>query len=176
VSQRILRSHWDRLIHPLQRPHWHRWIRFHGLIETAKSASAVSLRPPNLLPLNPKLNLLKHSFVLKTTLLCKNNVVEIFSRILWSHWNRRSRFHGLIEAGKAGSTVSLKPQKWLPRPLPLKQTISNNYLEFLSDFEAICETALAHESGPQGVDWWKNWGSKISWHCPFKGQFLQVTK
>jgi hypothetical protein len=32
---------------------------------------------------------------------------------------------------------------------PLKQTISNNYLEFL--LEAICKMALACESGPEGV-------------------------
>jgi hypothetical protein len=31
---------------------------------------------------------------------------------------------------------------------PLKQTISNDFLEFLGDFEAICEMALARESGP----------------------------
>jgi hypothetical protein len=29
--------------------------------------------------------------------------------------------------------------------------MSNDYLEFLGDFEAICETALVSESGPQGV-------------------------
>jgi hypothetical protein len=43
---------------------------------------------------------------------------------------------------EAASAVSLRP---------LKRTISNDYLEFLGDFEAICETALARESGPQGV-------------------------
>jgi hypothetical protein len=34
---------------------------------------------------------------------------------------------GLIETAEAASTVSLRP---------LKQTISNDYLEFLGDFEA----------------------------------------
>jgi hypothetical protein len=51
VSQRIPRSHWDR------------WIRFRGLFDTAKSASAVSFR---------------RSLVLKATFLCKNNVVGNF--------------------------------------------------------------------------------------------------
>jgi hypothetical protein len=31
---------------------------------------------------------------------------------------------------------------------PRKPYISNNYLDFLGEFEAIFETALAHESGP----------------------------
>jgi hypothetical protein len=51
---------------------------------------------------------------------------------------------------------------------PLKQTISNDYLEFLGDFEAICKTALAPESGSKGGLFdEKNRGSKISRHCPF---------
>jgi hypothetical protein len=37
------------------------------------------------------------------------------------------------------SAVSIRPQK---------PYISNNYLDFLGEFEAIFETALAHESGP----------------------------
>jgi hypothetical protein len=52
------------------------------------------------------------------------------------------RFRGLIETPEAASAVSLRP---------LKQTISNDYLKFLSDFEVICETALACESGPLRV-------------------------
>jgi hypothetical protein len=173
VSKRIPRSHWDR------------WIPVRGLIETTESASAASLRPLNLLPrphwdcricfcglIETKPNFVLHSFVLKTTFLCENNVVKIFlngfrrvietaeaasavslkppKRLPWSHWNRQSCFGGLIE------TAELRP---------LKQAISNDYLEFLVDFEAICEMAIARESG--GVDWCKNWGTKISWHCPF---------
>jgi hypothetical protein len=52
---------------------------------------------------------------------------------------RRIRFRGLIETAEAASAVSLRP---------LKQTFFNDYLEFLGDFEAICETALVRESGP----------------------------
>jgi hypothetical protein len=43
-----------------------------------------------------------------------------------------------IQTAEAASAASLKPQK---------QTISNEYLEFLGELEAICETALARESG-----------------------------
>jgi hypothetical protein len=42
-------------------------------------------------------------------------------------------------------------------------------IEILREYEFIFEKALTHESGGPGVliDK-KNWGSKISWHCPFK--------
>jgi hypothetical protein len=40
------------------------------------------------------------------------------------------------------------------------------------EFEAEFKKALARESGAQGVlFWWKNRGSKISRHCPFKCGF-----
>jgi hypothetical protein len=46
-------------------------------------------------------------------------------------------------------------------------------IEYLREYEFIFETALAHESGGPGVliDE-KNWGSKISWHCPFNSSFV----
>jgi hypothetical protein len=132
-----------RPLNPLPQSHWHRWIRFRGLIETAESASTVSLRPR-------KPNLFRRSFVLKTTFLCRNNVVDIFFKdsavslkppysLPRSHWNHGICFRGLIETAEAASTVSLRP---------LKPTISNDYLEFLGDFEAICEMALAPDPWP----------------------------
>jgi hypothetical protein len=51
----------------------------------------------------------------------------------------RSGFRGLYETAEAASAVSIR--QWKPY-------ISNNYLNFLGEFEAIFETALAHESGP----------------------------
>jgi hypothetical protein len=48
-------------------------------------------------------------------------------------------FSGLYETTDAASAVSNRPRK---------PYISNNYLDFLGEFEAIFETALAHESGP----------------------------
>jgi hypothetical protein len=42
-------------------------------------------------------------------------------------------------------------------------------VEQLREFESICKTVLAHESGDSGVQFnEKKRGSKISWHCPFK--------
>jgi hypothetical protein len=108
-------------------------------------------------------------------------IVDICLRIPRSHWNRRNRFRGLIETAKAASAVSLKPRNPLPR----------SHWNCRSDFRGLIETAEAdifkrlsrisrwfrshmrngfnpwiRELG--GVDWWKNWGSKIWWHCPFK--------
>jgi hypothetical protein len=49
------------------------------------------------------------------------------------------------------------------------QFFSSNLIEFLREFESICKTVLAHESGDPGVRFnEKNRGSNISWHCPFK--------
>jgi hypothetical protein len=153
--------------------------------------STASLRPPNLLTWSHwgrrSQTFFRCSFVLKTTdtFLCKNNVVLLkgFRSLIetgeaasafslkppkplsGSHWNRGIRFRGLIETAEVASAVSLRQ---------LKPTISNDYLEFLSNFEAICETALARESGPL-VDLWKNRGSKISWHCPFKHIIYIIT-
>jgi hypothetical protein len=53
--------------------------------------------------------------------------------------NCQIRFYGLIETAESASALSLKLRK---------PTISNKYLRFLSEFEAICETALVCESGP----------------------------
>jgi hypothetical protein len=58
-----------------------------------------------------------------------------------SIWDRGSSFHGLYETAEAASAVFIRPRK---------PYISNNYLNFLGEFEAIFETALAHESGPWG--------------------------
>jgi hypothetical protein len=48
-------------------------------------------------------------------------------------------FRYLYETAEASSTVFIRP--WKPY-------ISNNYLNFLGEFEAIFETALVNESGP----------------------------
>jgi hypothetical protein len=47
---------------------------------------------------------------------------------------------------------------------------SSNLIEYLREFETICKTVLAHESGDPEVPVQfneKNRGSKISWDCPF---------
>jgi hypothetical protein len=116
-----------RPLNPLPRSHWDRQIHFLGLIETVESASEVSLKPqsgsPGLIETAEANNFKQlswiyqtfwRSFVLKTTCLCLNNVVEIFLRILRSHWYRRSCFRSLIETAESASVVSLKPRKRLP--------------------------------------------------------------
>jgi hypothetical protein len=46
---------------------------------------------------------------------------------------------------------------------------NSNIIDFLGEYESICETALGRESGPQvGLIDEKNRGSKISCNCPFK--------
>jgi hypothetical protein len=45
---------------------------------------------------------------------------------------------------------------------------SSNLFEYLSQFESICKTVLAHESGDPGVQFNEKRGSKISQDCPFK--------
>jgi hypothetical protein len=57
-----------------------------------------------------------------------------YTKVFWNRVPFCIGFRGLIEAAEAASAVSLRP---------LKPTISNYFLEFLGDFEAICETALA---------------------------------
>jgi hypothetical protein len=49
------------------------------------------------------------------------------------------RFRSLYETTEAAFPVSFGPRK---------PYISNNYLDFLGEFEVIFESALAHESGP----------------------------
>jgi hypothetical protein len=61
-----------------------------------------------------------------------------------SQWNRWIRFSSLIETAEAASTASLKSQN---------QAISREYLEFLREFEAICEMALAREYQGPRVGW-----------------------
>jgi hypothetical protein len=70
---------------------------------------------------------------------CINNVVEIFLKdsavsmrlpkpLPRSIWDRGSGFGGLYETAEAASAVSIRPRK---------PYISNDYLDFLGEFEAI---------------------------------------
>jgi hypothetical protein len=89
-------------------------------------------------------------------------------------------FRGLIETAEAASEVTLKSRKPVPRPQwnrririrglieTAEATIPNEYLEFLGEFEGICETALVRQSGPLGALIDEKQRSKISWHCPFR--------
>jgi hypothetical protein len=71
--------------------------------------------------------------------------------ILWrevnrSHWNRGIRFRGLIETAGSELCKRLSRRK--------RSHMQNGFRPWIR--------ALG------GIVWWKNRGSKISWHCPFK--------
>jgi hypothetical protein len=91
VSQRILRCHWDR------------WFRYHSLSGTAVSASVVSFRLQ-------KQNLFRYCFVLKTTFLRKNNVVDTAAAASAVSLRPLKQFHMII----SNFSAILKPYaKWL---------------------------------------------------------------
>jgi hypothetical protein len=53
------------------------------------------------------------------------------------------------------------------------QFLALNLIEHLREFEFICKTVFAHESGDPKVQFnEKNWGSKILWDCPFNRRVL----
>jgi hypothetical protein len=151
-------------LNPLLQSYSHCWIHFHGLIETAESASAVPLRLPN--PL-----LWSHRDHWRQTFLyvvlcwklpfCVQIMLSKF--LLWiprSHWKCWSRFRGLIEAAEAAFAVSLK----LPNPLPqphwnrrsgfrgLIETTEADNLKLLSQisrlFQSHMRNGFSRESGP----------------------------
>jgi hypothetical protein len=181
MSQRIPRSHWDR------------WIRFRGLIDTAESASAVSLRPLNLLPRFHWDRQIRFRGLIE--IVEAKLIIRSFVLVLWiprSNWNHRSRFRGLIataeaaSAAKAAFAVSLKPPNPLPRPYcnrgsgfcSLIETAEADNFKQLSRISWRFRSHMRNCFSPWirdlgGVDWWKNRGSKISWHCPFNGGFMK---
>jgi hypothetical protein len=64
-----------------------------------------------------------------------------------SHIDCGGGFHGLNETVEAASVVYMRPRNWLSRSLLDR---GSHYLNFLAEFEAIFEMALALESGPWG--------------------------
>jgi hypothetical protein len=87
--------------------------------------------------------------------------------LMRSIWDHGSGFGRLYETAEAASAFSIRLRK---------PYISNNYLDFLGEFEAIFETALVHESGPWGGLFdGKNQGSKILWHCLFKANAAHLS-
>jgi hypothetical protein len=65
--------------------------------------------------------------------------IRLWKQLPRSISDHGSGFGGLYQTAEAAFSVSIISQK---------PYISNNYLNFLGEFEAIFETALAHESGP----------------------------
>jgi hypothetical protein len=94
--------------------------------------------------------------MLKITFPGEKYDVEVLIRLPRSHRNQGIHFRGLINSAESSSVVLLRPllhcsliktaESWRP----WKPMISNDYLKFLGEFEAIFEMALVHESGPMG--------------------------
>jgi hypothetical protein len=68
-----------------------------------------------------------------------NKIENFCHRFPWSQWDRGIGFCGVIETAGFDSAVSLRPRD---------PNFANDYLDFLSENEAICKTALGRESGP----------------------------
>jgi hypothetical protein len=65
------------------------------------------------------------------------------------------------------SAVSLTPRKWFQQCH--RHRLNSNNVDYFGEYEAICKTILAFESGPLvGLIGEKKQRSKISWHGPFK--------
>jgi hypothetical protein len=63
------------------------------------------------------------------------------SQIPRYHWHRGIWSHGIIDTTGSDPAVSLSP---------MNPNFSNDYLDFPGEYEAKCETALAHEWGHRG--------------------------
>jgi hypothetical protein len=100
----------------------------------------------------------------------------------------RSCFCGLYQTAEAASAVSIRPRKisqkfscrllrslsgrW-SRFCSLYQTAEAIHFQQLSWFSRRIRSYIQNGFSPRiralgGIVWWKNRGSKISWHCPFK--------
>jgi hypothetical protein len=75
----------------------------------------------------------------------------------WSHWNRGRGFRGLIETAEADNFKRLSWISW-----QFWRHIWNGFSPWIR--------AL------RGIVWWKNRGSKILWHCPFKHKLYITNK
>jgi hypothetical protein len=136
-------------LNPLPRCHFVRQIRFCGLIETAEAKLFLDIVLCWKLPFWWKIMMLTF---LRSQWNCQihfRSLNKTAESAPWSHWNSLIRFH----------TVSIRQRK---------PTISNEYIEFLGKFEAICKTTLAVTQGPR-MDWLmkKPWVENL-WRCPFK--------
>jgi hypothetical protein len=121
-----------RLLNLLLWSHWNRWIRFHGIIKTAESASMVSLRPRN-----PKLFFWGKIMLLK---FFKDSAVLLkhWKLLLRSQWNRKIRFCGLTETAKSTSMVSWNC------PIRFRSTIETAEAEHFKQISWISRRILSH--------------------------------
>jgi hypothetical protein len=52
--------------------------------------------------------------------------------------------------------------------------LSSNLIEYLREFESICKTVLAHESGDPGVQFNEKTKGRKSGDCPFKDEHFSI--
>jgi hypothetical protein len=106
------------------------------------------------------------------------------NRIPRSHWDRGNRSRGLIETAEiltkifmSDPAVSLRPRDFWQivyvRSRGLIETAGSELCTRLSRFSRRKRSHMQNVFRPWiralgGIVWWKNRGSKISWHCPFK--------
>jgi hypothetical protein len=87
---------------------------------------------------------------------------------------RKFEYNRFSRRNSAKNSVFNVPKKFFTLPTPWYQRYkwhrwNSNIIDFLGEYEAICETALGRESGPKGGLFdEKNRGSKIACYCPFK--------
>jgi hypothetical protein len=102
-----------RPLNPLQRPHWHRWIRFHGRIcfRWIRSLTFINIVLWWKLPFCIKIMLLKffQGFcgLIETAEAAFMVSLKSAKLVPRSHWNRGSGFRGLIETAESDNFKQL---------------------------------------------------------------------
>jgi hypothetical protein len=111
---------WDLIL----RSHWNSGIQSSSFNDSGKSFSVVSMKLYRIFYKNVKLG--------------SRSLIEAVEPIPRSHWNRRKQSpRCLIESAETIPMVLLRPQNL---------NFANDYLEYLGEYKAICQTAC--ESGP----------------------------
>jgi hypothetical protein len=155
-----------------QQCQWHRWNcfssdqshrgnRFSGVNDTTEIISAVSMTPfeivsaVSMTPLKSFQRCHWHSakkfcspheifnFAITMTSAMSRTPLKSFQQCHWHRWNR---FSGVNYTAEIVSAITMTPRKSFQR-CHWHRCNSNN-IDFLGEYEAICETALGRESGP----------------------------
>ena len=87
------------------RYHWHRGVRYHGVIDTAQSDSLVSMTPRSQIPWHHWHRGVRLHGVIDTAE--SDTMLIQTSRY---HWHRGIRLHGGIDTAESDSMVSLTPR------------------------------------------------------------------
>jgi hypothetical protein len=106
------------------------------------------------------------------SIILKGQCHEIFYPRLGPWFKGWRRFaYGFVFAEKIDSEIDKIVSRG-PDPevslRPRNPKFANDYLDYVGEYEVICETALAVIRALGGIVWFlKSRGLKISWHCPF---------